>query len=80
MGDAELDAHTVLVTRHPRRVSQKILEANSEGAGPPVPYLARLGTACPPHKDNSPTAVVWVVPEIIQPKVKENIFHQLNDF
>jgi len=42
--------------------------------------LRGLGTACPPHKDNSPTAVVWVVPEIIQPKVKENIFHQLNDF
>lgn len=80
MGDAELDAHTVLVTRQPEARFTRNTRSEFRRCWATCSISCAAWNCLPPHKDNSPTAVVWVVPEIIQPKFKENIFHQLNDF
>lgn len=42
-----------------------------------VPHLAKAFAARPAHEQERPSAIVRVVPEVVEPQIGEDILHEL---
>jgi hypothetical protein len=44
-----------------------------------TPDPPKAGAARPRHEEDSPAAIVWVLPKVVESEIKKDVFHKLDE-
>src|ERR1035438_159970 len=72
--------HNRLIARKSQPSCAEILKSDAVCSPHLNPHLAETKAPRPSHEKNSPTAIVRMIPEVIQSQVQKHVFHELNKF